>query len=126
MKSSRWTCQIIISLAVFVQGCGVDPADTQVGKQDATSYTNTSNLVPVAVVSPMDTNTQVHVSSLLESAKIPCFIEGSVVYGVLVPKDEVSRATEILKRDAATNKYWIKFSEELNQQNHEISPLRSH
>jgi hypothetical protein len=134
------TMAIIMALAIVMQGCGISSTDNQVASQETTSTVgrlpqhqavekrslDASNVVSIAVVSSVDTNTKARVRYLLESANIPCLVEGSVGDGVLVPKDDALRATKILKSDAATNKYWIEFPEETNSQSHEITPLRPH
>src|SRR5260221_10679788 len=114
-RTGPWTTfAIIVALIVVLQGCGGHPTDKQPNAQETVSESNTttakvaakkefpsaSNFVSIAVFDGPDTNVQQHVLLVLESASIPCFISGSVGYGLFVPKDLGARATEILREDA--------------------------
>lgn len=61
----------------------------------------------VATVGSVDRITHTHVQSLLKLHGIECLIEGSVVYGISVPKKNYDRATEVLKEDLKIHQYII-------------------
>jgi hypothetical protein len=54
------------------------------------------------------------VQSLLKRHGIECLIEGSVVYGVSVPKKNYDRAVEVLKEDLKIHRYSITLHAEGN------------
>ncbi|MHC4550868.1 MAG: hypothetical protein ACYTEZ_19095 [Planctomycetota bacterium] len=65
--------------------------------------------VVVAEVFGSDTIAQTHVLNLLAREGIESYVEGSVYYGVFVPKKDKRRATEILRREAGRNEHHIEF-----------------
>lgn len=68
----------------------------------------------VAAVGGGDRITHTHVQSLLKRHGIECLIEGSVVYGVSVPKKNYDRAVEVLKEDLKIHRYSITLHAEGN------------
>ena len=64
--------------------------------------------VPVAAISGIDVIAEVHVTNLLKANGIESEIEGSVVYGVAVPKENANRAVDILMADVLERPYWIR------------------
>jgi hypothetical protein len=65
-----------------------------------------SKFVHIAVIDPKAAE---HVGQVLERAGIRSIIVGSRGYGVSVPPGTESRATSLLRADAASQKYWIQF-----------------
>ena len=62
------------------------------------------------VIASVDSDRASHVQEMFDCAGIQAFTHGSFVMGVSVaPKDEL-RATELLRRDAATHGYRVEFS----------------
>jgi hypothetical protein len=66
----------------------------------------------VANIGANDAITRMHIASLLQSKGIDCAMEGSVVYGVEVPKQHADAATRLLCDDAKKRGYWIECGEE--------------
>lgn len=62
--------------------------------------------VPVAAIYP---NYADRVSGLLERNGIESIIEGSVVYGVSVPRSQEARALSLLRADSAAKRYRVQF-----------------
>jgi len=60
-----------------------------------------------ATVSGVDGITHTHVQSLLKSQGIVCEIEGSIAYGVSVPKKKYAQAVKILEQDLKKRHYNI-------------------
>ncbi len=67
-----------------------------------------SILVPVATIAG-DPAVAARAYDALAEVRIPCTIEGSRVYGVSVPRDQVKRAVETLRQDAQRHSYAIQF-----------------
>ncbi len=57
-----------------------------------------------------DRITHTHVYNLLASKEIECRIEGSILYGVSVPKQQAEEAIRILREDVKKRGYWMKLS----------------
>ena len=79
----------------------------------------------VADVMGYDRITQIHVGNLLALQDIECNIEGSVIYGLSVPKQKAETAIAILREDARKRGYWISFGpKETRQEYAKIAPKR--
>lgn len=76
-----------------------------------------SNLerVSIAVVGSIDTLTQRIVSDVLQKNKIDVFMEGSVVFDVVVSKDDVDKAKKILRTEPKLQGRWIKYNDEFTK-----------
>src|SRR5690348_7317887 len=66
-----------------------------------------SSWVGIASIGGIDRITEIHIASLLGTRGITPVIEGSVLYGVIVPAADAKRATAILRADARKRRYWI-------------------
>ena len=75
-----------------------EPITLQVGNQ---------TFVGIGVVGGTDTNAQSHITAALKEQGIDSIMEGSVVYGIWVPKQKADKAEQILRRDSESKKYWI-------------------
>jgi hypothetical protein len=69
-------------------------------------------LVGVALIGADDQTAFAIVERLLNAAEIKCFVEGSVVYSVQVPRSDLVRAKDILKASSELKKHWIQFPPE--------------
>jgi hypothetical protein len=67
------------------------------------------DLVTAIMISGTDQEAQVIVEQELAAAGIPCFVEGSVVYGVQVHSQDVARAREILTESRELQDHWMQF-----------------
>jgi hypothetical protein len=65
-----------------------------------------------AAIGGNDQITLTHVANLLESKGIACAMEGSTIYGIMVPKQTADVATRLLREDAKKRGYWIMFAGE--------------
>ena len=63
-------------------------------------------------VALIDGNDAERLTKLLDAAGIDNLIEGSVAYGVSVPKGLAEKAKAFLRQDAAAHDYWIEFVED--------------
>ena len=63
----------------------------------------------VAAIASIDRITQIHVRNLLASKGIDSIMEGSIVWGVSVPKPDADAAAKLLRDDAKKRGYWIGF-----------------
>ncbi len=61
----------------------------------------------IGVVGGTDTNAQARITAVLEEHGIDSLMEGSVVYGIWVPRDKVEEAERVLKKDSRTKGYWL-------------------
>ncbi len=64
------------------------------------------NLICIAIFGGNDTTARTIIEKELSSANIVHYVEGSVVYNVLVFKKDVNRALEILKNSEGLKKRW--------------------
>lgn len=67
------------------------------------------DLVTIAVIDANDRDTRAIVEDVLASAGIPAFIEGSVVYGVEVPRRDHERARDALRAEPRLAGRWIQY-----------------
>jgi len=61
----------------------------------------------IGVVGGTDTNAQTLITTVLKEHGIDSLMEGSVVYGIWVPRDRVDEAERILKKDSKAKGYWM-------------------
>jgi hypothetical protein len=78
----------------------------------------------VADVMGYDRITHIHVGNLLASKDIECNIEGSMIYGISVPKQKAETAIRILREDAGKRGYWINFGTKEKLQYAKITPKK--
>lgn len=83
MASLKTTLHLAV-FACLVASCGV------ISERRATEWS------AVATVGGRDATAQNLVRSVLEKHKIPCFMEGSMGYAVMVPKDRLLEARDAL------------------------------
>ncbi len=76
----------------------------------------------VAGIGSLDQITAIHVKNLLESSGIESVIEGSIVYGVFVPKERAEAAKKLLRTDAKERGYWLEFGEKDYQEAVKATP----
>jgi hypothetical protein len=69
-----------------------------------------SELVGIATLG-MDQNVVARVHKILSDANIPALIGGSLGYGVRVRLFDKERALRLLKEDARSHSYWIRFAQ---------------
>ena len=79
---------------------------TEAKEQTAIQVGN-KTFIGIGVVSGTDTNAHAHITAALKDQGIESMMEGSVVYGIWVPKENVDAAVRILQRDSESKKYWI-------------------
>src|SRR5207244_532247 len=65
----------------------------------------------VAGVSGLDRITHIHIVNLLARKNIHAMLEGSIGYGVNVPKTKAVQAIMLLKADARRKEYFVTFSD---------------
>lgn len=65
-----------------------------------------------AVIGGNDADTRGIVEDVLEGIQVPCFVEGSVVYAVLVYERDLARARQALQAEPRLADRWIKYGEE--------------
>jgi hypothetical protein len=70
------------------------------------------DLVTIAVIGGTDADTRAIVEDVLKAAGIPCFIEGSAVYGIQVPRPDHERARELLRAEPRLAGRWIQYSDD--------------
>jgi len=73
------------------------------------SHDKLKDLVCVVLIGGNDSTTRAIVERELGAQNIKYFIEGSVVYAVLVFKQDAKRAAEILKNEEALKTGWHQF-----------------
>ena len=59
----------------------------------------------IGIVGGTDTNAQAQITAVLNKHGIDSLMEGSVVYGIWVPREKVEEAERILKKDSKTKGY---------------------
>ena len=91
---------LILLLIVTATSACTNRTMSQATTPDYNSY------VHIAAIDPKMSG---HVNGILSNAGIDSIIWGSRAYGVSVPPGTQSRATEILRADSSTEKYWIVF-----------------
>ena len=64
------------------------------------------DLICVAIIGGTDTVARSIIEKELSAANIVHHIEGSVVYNVLVPRSDVSRALDVLRKSKELKKRW--------------------
>ncbi len=78
----------------------------------------------VADVMGYDRITHIHVGNLLASKDIECNIEGSMLYGISVPKQKAETAIQLLREDTKKRGYWITFGRTEKQEYAKITPKK--
>lgn len=65
-------------------------------------------MVPIAALQPNPAAAR-HAAACLSDRNIRSDIDGFGFYSIYVPAGDYDRARSILRRDAESNRYWIKF-----------------
>jgi hypothetical protein len=88
---------VAVALAAALAACASDPAwNTPDGRAEIYAQWRYEPWVPVATCSGTDWMTIGHVTNVLLAAGIPSAAEGSVLYGISVPRSLVGRARGVL------------------------------
>jgi len=97
-----------IILAMFTFSCNNQSEEDSSSEKIKSLYNNVDyeSFVGVAAINPSESE---RISNLLHQNEIPNIIEGSVVYGISVPPNLKVKAIKLLKKDAESKKYYIKF-----------------
>jgi hypothetical protein len=97
--SIRTLLWLTLVVAAFLGGIGLE-------RERQRREVLAGEFVSIAVI---DLSCADQVRGVLGRAGIESIIEGSVVYGVLVPVGAKSRAVSLLRADSAAHNYWIEF-----------------
>ncbi len=88
----------------------------------ATYYKNIEWKV-IADIWGTDRISEVHLYNLLASKEIECEIQGSILYGVSVPKQKAEEAIRVLREDVKKRAYWLRLSVEDHPKVAERTPV---